>query len=545
MVSQVDALLTHLGTGRWTLLYFFIGGYGSFLLAPHALGGAFLAPRLDYSCHVPNTSTSAANTSLSMFLLQANSSSTLDTQAKCEYTIDTPDGERIEKCKEFDFDNSTFSSTFTSEYNLACDRAYLQTSFQSLYMFGVFVGAPVNGYLADKYGRKNTVITGLILYLAVAVGSAWLPFLSTIIVARFLLGYLHAICCFTSYILMVEMIGPKTRTIAGFTVYNLWAAGMLVYGLVGYLIRDWRILQTVVTLPGLLILPFLWLIEESPRWLIVNGRPEEALQVLGKVARWHRVDLPHETEMKKMVEEQVPKVQGEGEPFSVRGLLKAILGEAVMLFRTPRLRTITLCICIDYLVAGMVYFGLSLSGASISDDPYLFMVLSGLMEVPAYTLTVPIVQRFGRKRTLSVFFTISGVVLFSLAVTPAGYSKTLVALAMIGKLAITGGFQTVIFYSSELFPTEVRSRGIGISYMMSRIGSMVSPFITDLVGTVYPWAPFVVFGTGAVLAGAGTLLLPETRGQILPDTVAQLEAAATEETKKRIKLPRILTRQTD
>ena len=45
-------------------------------------------------------------------------------------------------------------------------------------------------------------------------------------------------------------------------------------------------------------------------------------------------------------------------------------------------------------------------------------------------------------------------------------------------------------------------------------------------GTVYPWAPFVVFGSGALLAVAGTLLLPETRGQDLPDTVANLEARA-------------------
>ncbi|KAG0720216.1 hypothetical protein GWK47_006887 [Chionoecetes opilio] len=44
---------------------------------------------------------------------------------------------------------------------------------------------------------------------------------------------------------------------------------------------------------------------------------------------------------------------------------------------------------------------------------------------------------------------------------------------------------------------------------------------------MYPWAPFVIFGTGALLAGAGTFLLPETRGQGLPDTVANLEARQT------------------
>ena len=51
-------------------------------------------------------------------------------------------------------------------------------------------------------------------------------------------------------------------------------------------------------------------------------------------------------------------------------------------------------------------------------------------------------------------------------------------------------------------------------------------------GSVYPWAPFVIFGSGALLAGAGTLLLPETRGQTLPDTVAQLEERLTETPKQ-------------
>ncbi|MPC82993.1 Solute carrier family 22 member 6 [Portunus trituberculatus] len=59
--------------------------------------------------------------------------------------------------------------------------------------------------------------------------------------------------------------------------------------------------------------------------------------------------------------------------------------------------------------------------------------------------------------------------------------------------------------------------------MMACAGGIVSPFITDLVSAVYPWAPFVVFGVGASLAGVGTQLLPETQGQTLPDTVQELE----------------------
>ena len=69
----------------------------------------------------------------------------------------------------------------------------------------------------------------------------------------------------------------------------------------------------------------------------------------------------------------------------------------------------------------MVYYGLSLSGAYISDDPYVYIVLMGLMEVPAYTFTGFVVERFGRKSTASVCFLIAAAVLLALIFIPTGY----------------------------------------------------------------------------------------------------------------------------
>ncbi|KAG0720841.1 Organic cation transporter protein [Chionoecetes opilio] len=365
---------------------------------------------------------------------------------------------------------------------------------------------------------------GYVALTVLGLVSAWLPLLSLILVARFCLGALQTFC-YSSLILLMEVMEPKRRTFAAFGINTVWGVTLMLYGGLGYLIRDRRILQTAATLPGLLILPALWLIDESPLWLIVNGRPQEALQVFGKVARWHGVDLPPEAEMKRLVEEQAAEGQNTTpKRSSMVSLLKSFVDDVVILLKTPRLRTITLCVYFIYIVVAMVYYGLSLSGASISDDPYVYLVLSSLMELPAYSFSGSIVQYFGRKSSLSFSFLITTAVLLAVAFTPAEYSTTLLALAMVGKMTITASYQMIIFFSSELFPTEVRSRGVSTAVMMSCLGSMGAPFITDLVGSMYPWAPFVIFGSGALLAAAGTFLLPETQGQVLPDTVAHLEA---------------------
>ncbi|XP_064103444.1 organic cation transporter protein-like [Macrobrachium nipponense] len=162
------------------------------------------------------------------------------------------------------------------------------------------------------------------------------------------------------------------------------------------------------------------------------------------------------------------------------------------------------------------------------------MVLSGLMEAPAYSLPVPIVSRFGRRVPGALSFLLSGVALLAVSPLPKEYGWLIMILAMAGKVAISTAFQIIIFYSSELFPTEVRSRGLGTCFMVSRIGSIVSPFVTEILGTTFPWAPSLLFGACSVIASIAMLTLPETSGIALPDTIAQLEQRQDKERSWRI-----------
>nr|GBN78053.1 Organic cation transporter protein [Araneus ventricosus] len=96
-------------------------------------------------------------------------------------------------------------------------------------------------------------------------------------------------------------------------------------------------------------------------------------------------------------------------------------------------------------------------------------------------------------------------------------------LAMSGKFFCSGAFDTEYVYTPELFPTVLRNVALGSSSTVARIGALISPFIHQLADVTYPWVPMAVPGALSILSGFLVLLLPETKGKILPDTLEEGE----------------------
>ena len=87
-----------------------------------------------------------------------------------------------------------------------------------------------------------------------------------------------------------------------------------------------------------------------------------------------------------------------------------------------------------------------------------------------------------------------------------------------------GTFAIAYVYSAEIYPTVVRSAGMGSSSLMARLGGLVAPYIAtgakELMGST---GPILVFGLTAFVAGILALFLPETMDRKLPDTIEESE----------------------
>lgn len=87
-----------------------------------------------------------------------------------------------------------------------------------------------------------------------------------------------------------------------------------------------------------------------------------------------------------------------------------------------------------------------------------------------------------------------------------------------GKLAITATFGAIYIYTSELIPTSVRSAALGTNSMCGRVGAIISPYIASLQ-TYGMWIPLMIFGLNSMISGLLILMLPDTMGRELPETI--------------------------
>ncbi|OAY78532.1 Organic cation/carnitine transporter 1 [Ananas comosus] len=176
-------------------------------------------------------------------------------------------------------------SSTIAEWGLICDKKFRAGVPASLFFVGSLL---VHGRLADKYlGRKKTVLLSCLLTAITSFVTSFSPNIWVYTFLRFSNGFARSgigICCL---VLSTETVGRKWRGQVGQYGFFFFTIGFLSLPLIAYPARrSWRNLYKVISiLPlaySLLIIPF---ISESPRWLAIKGRTDEAMGVLTKLAK--------------------------------------------------------------------------------------------------------------------------------------------------------------------------------------------------------------------------------------------------------------------
>ncbi|KAF0311998.1 Organic cation transporter protein [Amphibalanus amphitrite] len=529
---QFEEILSRAGdAGLWQALVVLWSIVGSVLSGVHGFSSAFVGGEPEHRCALPGelANETASEEQLRLWLPYNNATGQ---PASCE-RWDAAGGSRTVGCDVgWVYSRERFHSTIVSEWDLVCGRRWMMSTVQASYMFGIFCGSMISGVLSDQFGRRRVVCYSSVLFIISSLATAGAGSYASFVTLRFITAFSGVSIYNSMFILTMEVMGPRWRSVAGLVYQVPFSCGMMALSAAAYLVRDWRYLQLVISAPSVLMLGFWWALPESPRWLIMQDRLPEALDVLAAAARRNKRTLPSDAEMMRMMAEfrvAETKLSPDDDEEPQRSALQSCangIGEICRLVRTPRMRRISLASFYNWLVVSMIYYGVTFNSADLSSSPYLAIFLAGLVEVPAVLLAVPLISRVGRRPTTVLTFLLAGAAILCIMAVPAGTAWPKLTLAMVGKFASSAGFAVIFLYTAEFFPTTLRNVGFGASSMCARVGSMAAPYMVDLLSPVHWAIPSCVFGLAGVTAALVALLLPETNGRRLPETVADIEQGA-------------------
>ncbi|XP_069028460.1 solute carrier family 22 member 2-like [Embiotoca jacksoni] len=395
--------------------------------------------------------------------------------------------------------------SFVTEFNLVCSDGWLVDMYQSTLNLGFLIGSFAFGYFADRFGRKISFLVSNVLNVTAGIVLAVVPNYISILVVRAIFGFGVKGGWMTCYVLLTEIVGVEYRRTVGILFQMFFSIGNLILPLLAYFITDWRWLQVVITVPYILFVSYYWFIPESPRWLITQKRSSEALEITEAMAKENKMKFTRNLE--KLTDD-------EGE---------CTTASLLDLFRTQKMRKHTLILMFNWFTSAVVYQGLIMRVGITGGNVYIDFLISGLVEFPAAFLILLTIERIGRRLPFAAANIVAGASCVTAAFIPDSMFWFKTVVACIGRLGITMAFEMVVFVNTELYPTFVRNLGVSVCSSLCDIGGIVSPFLLYRLAAIWLELPLIIFGALAFIAGGLVLLLPETRGAPLPDTIDDIE----------------------
>ncbi|KAK7151103.1 hypothetical protein R3I93_012137 [Phoxinus phoxinus] len=396
--------------------------------------------------------------------------------------------------------------SFVTEFDLVCADAWYADMFQATLSVGFLVGSIAIGYMADKYGRMKSFLMTNFFIAVTGILVATSPNYIALLVFRVLFGFGVKGGWMVGYVLITELVGVDYRRTVGVTYQMFFSMGILVLPLLAYLIPNWRWQQVVFTVPYIFFLTYYWFIPESPRWLLSQNKRTEALEITKMIAK----------ENKKTLSKNIETLSCEN-PESVS------TASFMDLFKTSKLRRYTFILSFNWFTSAVVYQGLIMRLGILGGNVYVDFLISGIVELPAAFLILLTIERIGRRLPFATANIVAGAACLITAFIPDSMFWLKTAVACVGRLGITMAFEMVVFVNTELYPTVIRNLGVSVCSTLCDIGGIIAPFLLYRLSVIWLELPLIIFGALAFVAGGLVLLLPETKGVPLPETIDDIE----------------------
>ncbi|MCM6762950.1 sugar porter family MFS transporter [Rathayibacter sp. ZW T2_19] len=393
----------------------------------------------------------------------------------------------------------------------------------SLLFPGAAGGALIGGRLADKLGRRGTLLVCSVLFLIGAISCALAPNVPLMILARVVLGLGVGAAAVTVPLYLAEMAPANRRgrmvTINELMIVTGQMAAFAINALLDALIQDpgvWRVMLAVASIPAIALLIGMLVLPESPRWFAIQGRLADSKRIL---------DLSREPEESAREYDEIAessRLAGNEKGRALRDLrenrwMRRLLYVGCGLATVQQATGIN---TVNYYAPTILEnSGLGVSAALVAT------IGVGVTSVVTTILGIVLLGYIGRRKMLIIGF--SGVVgaqallavIFTLPQSDA--VSYLILAAMMLFVAFVQCFigTCVWLLLSEIFPLAIRGFAMGIAvFVLWTVNAVISfafPIVNAALGSTGTFALFVAINLVSLFFVFKAV--PETKGRSLED----------------------------
>lgn len=430
-------------------------------------------------------------------------------------------GTTTEQCPEgWYYEYGDLYETMSTEHNWVCGDSWKQYVLHTTFWIGSMAGYVTSGFLADRFGRRVAIgclsaVSALANLMPLVISQHW-----GLAVARLIAGLGAESVCSTIFVLVIEFTISERRTLIGFVWAFSWTILASSYPWYADLIQSWRGLVVTNSALSVAILVILWFVPESPSWHLTAGRRDEAIRTLTKIARVNGRREITEDDFKTLQIKTAEVTQSEQK--------RSFWKDTLAMVATPRLRRNTLVLFGGWFLICLVYNANTLELSHLGLNVYGTYSTAIAFELPVNLFTILALDRLGRRWPNVGFMFIGGTISLVMALLRTDSSAATLVMAVISIVCYAGGYNITYQLASEIFPTEIRGRGVLIKRLFGDIGSCLGADVAYLV-EYDRYLPLLVMGVLSLLAALLLFFVPDTVHEPLPQTIEDGEEFAKDQ----------------
>lgn len=359
-------------------------------------------------------------------------------------------------------------------------------------LLGIFVGGVLFGNLADRFGRRRVFQWNLIAFVVLSILQLFAIGTWDLTIYRVLMGVAIGVEYAVGAALLSELVPTKHRGPLLASLQATWFVGFVAANFValGFADMNWRAVLASSAIPAIVIAIARIKLPESPRWLVTQGRDEEAQRIVDQ-------HFPAGTTL--------PVVSANEE----KGRFSELFGKQH--WRSTAYSSIFWACQVAPLFAIFTFITPVLDDIGLPSGFARDFIMNMLQLVGAIVFIWIVATT--RRRSLAIWtFAITLVALLVLGIVPEAPLAVLAIAAGVYLFVAAGSANLEFVYPSEMFPTRLRSSGVGFAAAMSRVGAALAtyllPFLISTIGvslSLLSLAAFSLIGLVASIAWA-----PET-----------------------------------